>query len=136
MSNAIRVLGLGLAEKAQTTALAERCYATAYEALQRDDDASAAKLFAIFALLSPRDARAWVGLSVCCERSGLHEAAAGLYGVGSELATEDTHFCHLGRARALERLGRLDAAQDAYDEANFATPHGNPARTRSSRSLT
>jgi len=129
MIDALRVLGLGMAETRQSAALAERCYGTAHAALQRDDDALAAKLFALFALLRPRDARPWVGLSVCCERHGLDEAAAGLYRIGAELCVEDAYFCHLGRARALERLGRSDAAREAHDDAAAAAPHLIQART-------
>jgi Flp pilus assembly protein TadD len=128
MHEVTRVLGLGIAEKNQIAALAERCYGTAHAALLGDDDALAAKFFALFALLRPRDARSWVGLSVCCERSGLDEAAVGLYRIGAELSADDAHFCHLGRARALERLGRLDAAREARDEACSAAPYSNRER--------
>lgn len=98
--------------------LAERCYATAHAALLGEDERGALGLFWLLALLAPREARAWVGLAACSERLGRDEAALGLYRLGASLARERAALCHLGRARALRRLGREAEASDAFDDAD------------------
>lgn len=109
------------ATPAARSALAERCYATAYAALVANDDVTALRLFCVLTVLAPSDARAWVGLAVCGERQGLDEAALGLFRLGALLDPERAALCHLGRGRALGRLGRAAAADDAFDDAAQAT---------------
>jgi tetratricopeptide (TPR) repeat protein len=106
---------------ATTRALAERCYATAYAALLADDDKTAVEMFCALAVLAPRDARAWAGLAVCSQRHGLEQAALALFQLGASFDPEQAALCHLGRGRALSRLGRDTAADDAFDDACQAT---------------
>jgi tetratricopeptide (TPR) repeat protein len=102
-------------------ALAERCYATAYAALLADDDRTALEMFCALAVLAPRDARAWAGLAVCGQRHGLDQAALALFQLGAWVDPEQAALCHLGRGRALSRLGRDAAADDALSDAWQAT---------------
>lgn len=96
--------------------LTERVYASAYEALENDDLKSAERFFGLLAVLAPTDERAWVGLGVTRERCGDWPMAAARYSIGSALVPQSA-WCHLGRARALEQLGRSDEAELAFDEA-------------------
>ena len=96
--------------------LAERCYASAFRALEMGDTPNAERLFALMAILLPRDERPWVGLAVVRERRADWQAAAGLYGVGSTLVPSSA-WCRLGRARALRQLGRLGEAERDWDAA-------------------
>jgi hypothetical protein len=109
------------AAPSERSALAERCYATAYAALLADDDLTAVKMFCALAFLAPGDARAWAGLAVCSERAGLDEAALGLFRLGAQFDPEQAALCHLGRGRTLARLGRDAAADDALSDALQAT---------------
>jgi predicted TPR repeat methyltransferase len=97
-------------------AMAEQCYASAYEALSNGDDDNAARLFALMALLAPRDERCWVGLAVSRERRGDLRSALGFYGMGAALAPR-SGWCELGRARALRALGRDHLGDQALDQA-------------------
>lgn len=101
-------------------AVAERCYASAYAALAGGDLDDAMRLFGILALLSARDERAWIGLATVCERRENWDAAAALYGVGSGFVPASA-WCHFGRGRALNRLGRTASALRSLDEAEQAT---------------
>lgn len=100
--------------------LAERVYATAFQALENDDYTAAERYFALLALLAPRDERAWVGLAVSRERCGDDNMAAARFLLGGALLPAST-WCHLGRARALRRLGRSAEAETAFDEAEATT---------------
>jgi hypothetical protein len=96
--------------------LAERCYASAYQALATGDALNAERLFALMAILLPRDERPWVGLASARERRADWQAAAGLYQVGGTLVPRSA-WCQLGRARALRRLGRSGEAERSLDQA-------------------
>ena len=98
------------------TNLAERCYASAFGALATGDTPDAERLFALMAILLPRDERPWVGLAIARERRADWQAAAGLYEVGSTLVPTSV-WCRLGRARALRQLGRLGEAERSLDQA-------------------
>ncbi len=87
------------------SAMVERCYASAYEALEKSDDSGAKRLFAMLAIMAPRDERAWVGLAVCSERQGNWPMAAAMYRMGTALAG-DSGWSHFGRGRALKRMGK------------------------------
>jgi tetratricopeptide (TPR) repeat protein len=101
-------------------AVAERCYASAYQALADGDLDNALGLFGILALLSAKDERAWIGLATVCERRENWDAAAGLYGVGSGFAPRSA-WCHFGRGRALNRIGERALALRELDLAEQAT---------------
>ncbi len=96
--------------------LAERVYASAYEALENDDLKSAERLFGLLALFAPGDERAWIGLGVVRERREDWPMAAARYLLGSALVPSSA-WCLFGRARALKQLGRADEADRALDEA-------------------
>jgi tetratricopeptide (TPR) repeat protein len=96
--------------------LAERCYASAHQALATGDALNAERLFALMAILLPQDERPWIGLASARERRADWRAAAGLYQVGSALAPRSA-WCQLGRARALRRLGRNGEAERSLDQA-------------------
>ena len=96
--------------------LAERVYASAYEALENDDPRSAERFFGLLALLAPGDERAWIGLGVSRERSEDWPMAAARYLIGSALVPE-SGWCHLGRARALRHLGHSVEGDEEPDEA-------------------
>jgi tetratricopeptide (TPR) repeat protein len=96
--------------------LAERCYASAYQALETGDALDAERLFALMAILLPRDERPWIGLASARERRADWQAAAGLYRIGSVLVPSSA-WCRLGRARALRRLGRPAEAECSLDQA-------------------
>ena len=98
------------------TSLAERCYASAFRALEQGDTADAERLFGLMATLLPRDERPWVGLAIARERRADWQAAAGLYQVGSALVPSSA-YCRLGRARSLRQLGRLREAEHDLDAA-------------------
>jgi predicted TPR repeat methyltransferase len=106
--------------RASLVAQTERIYATAYEALEADHNASAERYFAILAVLSPRDERAWIGLAVTRERRGEWSMAAARYLLGGALVPNST-WCHFGRARALCRPGHANEAEQAFDEAESTT---------------
>jgi tetratricopeptide (TPR) repeat protein len=97
--------------------LAERVYATAFEALEQDQLEAAERYFALLALLAPRDERAWIGLAVSRERQEDWSMAAARYLVGTALVPDST-WCHVGRARALSRLGRFVESEQAFDDAS------------------
>jgi Flp pilus assembly protein TadD len=90
--------------------LAERCYASAYQALARGDTETAEHLFGLMAILLPQDERPWLGLAAARERKADWRAAAGLYHVGCALVPHSAR-CWLGRVRALEQLERFDEAE-------------------------
>jgi tetratricopeptide (TPR) repeat protein len=96
--------------------LAERCYASAYQALETGDTQDAERLFGLMAMLLPRDERPWIGLASARERRADWHAAAGLYQVGSALVPSSA-WCRFGRARALKRIGRLGDAERSLDQA-------------------
>jgi Flp pilus assembly protein TadD len=97
--------------------LAERCYASAFRALELGDTPNAERVFALMAILLPRDERPWIGLAVARERRADWHGAAGLYQVGSTLVP-NSPWCRLGRARALRQLGRLVEAERELDGAD------------------
>lgn len=101
------------------TAVRERCYASAYQALATGDLVNAQRLFAILALLSVSDERAWIGLAVVCERREQWQVAAGLYQVGA-VFTSGSAWCLFGSGRALKQLGQNAAAERAFDAAEAA----------------
>ncbi|MCA9600034.1 MAG: hypothetical protein KC776_42315 [Myxococcales bacterium] len=96
--------------------MAERVYATAFEALERGEAQQAERFFGLLALLSPRDERAWVGLAISRENRGDWPMAAAMYLFGTAFAPGSV-WCHLGRARALRQLGQDAEAEVAFDEA-------------------
>ena len=110
----------GYVPTASLATLAERVYATAYEALENDQIEAAERYFALLALMAPRDERAWIGLAVTRERRGDVPMAAARYLLGSAFAPNST-WCHFGRARALRCLGRAAEAEQALDEAEATT---------------
>jgi tetratricopeptide (TPR) repeat protein len=93
----------------------ERCYASAYAALEADDLQSAGYLFGIMAVLAPGDARAWIGLAIANEQRA-PSMALGLYRLAASLAP-DPAACHQARGRLLERLGRHAEASAAFEAA-------------------
>lgn len=101
--------------------LAERCYASAYRALEAGELSNARRLFGLLTLLEPRQERSWIGLSVSQERSGRQHAAAALYTLGSRAVGGDSAWLALGRARCLRALGRQHDAEQAFAAAEAAT---------------
>lgn len=97
-------------------AMAEQCYASAYRALESGDELNAKRLFGVLAILAPRDERPWIGLAVCNERQANWPMAAAMYRMGMTLAS-DSAWAHLGRARALKRMGKRAEARRALDHA-------------------
>ena len=112
----IGALSCGPGQRPSLATLAEQCYASAYQALDGGDDKNAQRLFALMAVLLPRDERPWIGLGVARERCEDWRAAAGLYEVGTVLSPSSV-WCHFGRARALKRLGRQQQAETSFDLA-------------------
>jgi tetratricopeptide (TPR) repeat protein len=110
----------GYRPKTSLSSLAERIYATAFEALENDDVAIAERWFGILALVAPRDERAWIGLAVARERHNDWAMAAARYLLGGALVPGST-WCHFGRARSLRHLGRAAEAEQAFDEAELTT---------------
>ena len=108
------------AHRASADARAEQCYASAYQALASGQDSEARRFFGLLATMMPRDERPWVGLAVCHERRANWAMAAAMYGMGSVLA-RDSAWSHLGRGRALKRLGKRTAALRAFQSAETAT---------------
>ncbi|GMV17077.1 MAG: hypothetical protein AMXMBFR56_53010 [Polyangiaceae bacterium] len=100
--------------------IAERVYATAYEALDNDDLRTAERFFGLLLLLAPRDERAWIGLAVVRERKEDWAMAAARYLLGGALVP-DSAWCHIGRGRALLQLGRGHEADEAFAEAESVT---------------
>ncbi|MCU0691928.1 MAG: hypothetical protein MUF54_11040 [Polyangiaceae bacterium] len=98
----------------------ERCYATAYRALEEGDAHRAMKLFGIMAVLAPRDERAWIGLGTSNEKIGNHERAAGVYHIGASM-TGGSGWCEFGRGRALKRLRLAKHAARAFAHAESLT---------------
>lgn len=118
----------GAALHPSKAALAEQCYASAYQALEDGDDRVAQRFFLLMALCAPRDERAWVGLGVCHEREGssrLLPRTAAVYTIGARLVGESA-WLQLGRGRALAKLGRYHDALIAFDAAEDAAAD-NPA---------
>lgn len=101
-------------------AVAERCYASAYQALAGGDLDNAMRLFGILALMSAKDERAWIGLATVCERRENWNVAAGLYGIAGAVAPRSA-WCHFGRGRALDRIGERALALRELDLAEQAT---------------
>jgi hypothetical protein len=114
-----QVLSRTLAPSA--TAVAERCYASAFRALAEEDFESARRLFALLTLLEPRAERSWVGLAVAHERDRRFPAAAALYAIGERLLPGGSAWLCLGRGRSLRALGRTRDAEAAFDAAEAAT---------------
>jgi hypothetical protein len=108
------------ARRASRDAMAEQCYASAYQALTCGQDTHARRLFGLLAAMIPSDERPWIGLAVCHERRANWAMAAAMYGMGSALA-KDTAWSHFGRGRALQRLGKRMAARRAFQSAEAAT---------------
>jgi tetratricopeptide (TPR) repeat protein len=104
------------AREASRNALAEQCYASAYQAFACGKDADAKRLFGLLATMIPCDERPWIGLALCHERRANWALAAALYGMGSVLA-KDSAWSHFGRGRALKRLGKRAAALRAFQSA-------------------
>lgn len=76
------LLSLALAPS-ELAHFAERCYAGGYEALENDDSERAALLFAVVALMNPKDPRAWRGLARAADEHS--DAAAGLESLAEAL---------------------------------------------------
>ncbi len=100
-------------------AVAERCYASAFRALEQSDLTHARRLFAILALLEPAQERGWVGLGVCHERTEHLQAAAALYALGNAFTGSSSAWLSLGRARTLRALGRGGEAEAEFDRAEL-----------------
>ena len=110
----------GVALAPSLTAVAERCYASAYHALASGDLTPATHLFGVLALLEPHGERAWVGLGACQERAGRPAAALTVYTLGHTLTGGASPWLGLGRARTLRALGRSQQAERAFDLAEAA----------------
>jgi hypothetical protein len=108
------------ARRASHDAMAEQCYASAYQALAGGEDTHARRLFTLLATMLPHDERPWIGLAVCHERRANWAMAAAMYGMGSALA-KGSAWCHFGRGRALKRLDKRIAARRAFQCAEAAT---------------
>jgi len=108
------------AQRASRDAIAEQCYASAYQALACGQDTNARRLFTLLATMVPRDERPWIGLAVCSERRANWALAAAMYGMGSALA-QDAAWSFFGRGRALKRLGKRHAARQAFQSAEAAS---------------
>ena len=65
--------------------LSERCYATAFAALQAGDQRTALQFFCALLVLAPDDTRGLLGLAACSERRGLDVAARGLFELAATL---------------------------------------------------
>ncbi len=102
------------------SAVAERCYASAYQALSNGDLTPATHWFGMLALLEPHGERAWAGLGACQERAGRPDVALTLYTLGNTLTRGTSPWLGLGRARTLRALGRTDQAEAAFDQAEQA----------------
>jgi tetratricopeptide (TPR) repeat protein len=106
--------------EAARRALSEQCYASAYQALEKGDDANAKRLFGLLAVMAPRDERPWIGLAVCSERKADWAMAGAMYAMGAALASGSA-WASFGRGRALRRMGRRSEARRAFDTAEHAT---------------
>jgi len=104
--------------------MAEQCYASAYRALENDDDIGAKRLFGLLAVMAPRDERPWIGLAVCSERKADWAMAGAMYAMGVSLGTGSA-WLHFGRGRALKRMGKRAEAWRAFDRAEDATTEAN-----------
>lgn len=117
------VLAKARFEASQHT-MSERCYASAYQALERGDNINAKRLFGLLAVMIPRDERPWIGLAVCSERKSDWAMAGAMYAMGAALANGSA-WTHFGRGRALRRMGKRAEARRAFDRAENAATDAN-----------
>jgi hypothetical protein len=76
------------ASSGERSHFAERCYASACQALDEDESQRAALLFALVALSRPTDFRAWLGLSRAARELEHAEAAVGLEEIAAALSAQ------------------------------------------------
>lgn len=94
----------------------EAIYATGHWLLEQARLDDAASVFRAMALAAPDDARAWLGLGACHERTGQLSVAARLYRAGVGVAREPAR-CLVAEARALRGAGDDDGADAALEQA-------------------
>ena len=94
--------------------------------LETGDGRGAVAIFETSVKSRPRDARAWLNLSIASELAGNPKRA--LEAADQSLAVEPAAAAHGARGRALAGLGNLDAARQAFDAGVRAAPSDAVAR--------
>ena len=114
----------GVTAMESTANLVEYCYASAYRALEEDQDQAAERLFGILAVMDPRDERGWIGMALLRERRENWRAAGAVYGIGSAFVPSSS-WCHFGRGRSLLRQGRFAEAEMEFRVAESQSDDQN-----------
>jgi tetratricopeptide (TPR) repeat protein len=87
-------------------------YAAGHWLLTRERVLDAASVFRGMLVLAPEDERGWLALGACHEALEQTDLALDIYGAAQALKPSRVRI-RLARARALEKAGREDEAEDA-----------------------